>query len=278
MFVTTLKDIKDISSLYAKNLALKLGLFESRLDYCKFIILGTARSGTTFLRSLLNSHSEVIAFGELFREDSDIGWDLPPYQKHLQNQRLKKLFQHDPSRFLEDAVFKGYSNQVSAVGFKIFYYQAQEYPQKAVWNFLKEDKSIKVIHLKRINMFKTFVSLKRAFETNRWCNTTGRDEDNVSISIDYNECLQHFIWTSKKQQEYDDLFQAHPKIEVFYETLCKNCGNEMKMIQDFLDIDYEPTRASIYKQSSRSSSEIVSNYFELKEQFKGTAWESFFDS
>jgi LPS sulfotransferase NodH len=277
MIDTTLKEIRDLSYFHTKNLALNLGLLESHLDYCKFIILGTARSGTTFLRGLLNSHSEVVAFGELFRQSDIIGWDLFPQQKYLQHRSLKTLFQTHPDRFLEEAVFKKYPKRVSAVGFKIFYYQAQEEPQKKVWDSLRNNCDIKVIHLKRINALATFVSLKKAFTTNQWCNTTGRSETAPTISLDYDECLEYFTWVQESQQKYDDFFQAHLKLDVFYEELCQDDQKEMKIVQDFLGVNYELAKPSTYKQSSQSIAATVSNYFELKERFTGTAWQSFFE-
>ena len=73
-----------------QNLCLDKGLIDGHREYERFVILGRARTGSNFLRGLLNSHSQVVAFGEIFREyeftDYDtIGWDYPGYgtTKHL---------------------------------------------------------------------------------------------------------------------------------------------------------------------------------------------------
>ncbi|MFT5502245.1 MAG: hypothetical protein ACI88G_002389, partial [Woeseiaceae bacterium] len=50
-----------------------------------FVVLGKARCGSTHLLGLLNSHPGVLGFGELFRDDQMIGWDLQPYDTEQQS-------------------------------------------------------------------------------------------------------------------------------------------------------------------------------------------------
>src|SRR5262249_42817629 len=74
-------------------------------DYRRFIIVGSARTGSTLLTSLLNAHSQALAFGELFGEEGAIGWDMAPFLDY-QGPRLLALYRSDPIAFLQRKVFR----------------------------------------------------------------------------------------------------------------------------------------------------------------------------
>src|SRR5688572_26178109 len=96
-------------------------------SYRKFVIVGTARTGSTLLIELLNSHSQALAFGELFRSNDSIGWDVPPFVKR-QDAKTLSLYRSDPNLFLKKHVFRRWPRNILAVGFKLFYYHAREHP------------------------------------------------------------------------------------------------------------------------------------------------------
>lgn len=272
-----LRDLTNLCRFHFNNLALDLGIQDGHSDYCKFIILGRARSGSNYLRGMLNSHSQIITFGELFRSYDSIGWEFPEHDQYLQYRSLISLMQSNPVSFLEKKVFRKFPKQILAVGFKLFYYHAQDDSRKAVWPYLKNQKDLKVIHLKRNNTLGVIFSLKKANITNKWTNITGEEEEKFTISLDYDECLKEFTWEQEARKQFDDYFEGHPRIEVFYENLCKHCESEIKRIQEFLGVRYEIVKPTTYKQSNQPLSKSISNYSELKEKFKGTPWEEFFE-
>lgn len=277
MISRKLHAVKELWFFRLKNLALDLRLFDAHRDYSKFIILGEGRSGSNFFRSLLNSHGQVIAFGELFRFHESIGWDLSPYDHVWQSERLIQLFKSDPVSFLEEKVFRRFPKTVAAVGFKLFYYHANDEPRNRVWSYLKNQNDLKVIHLKRQNTLRIILSLKKAFMTNKWENRTGTEEDKLSIHLDYEECLRRFEDSDNYKRQYDKFFEGKEMIEVIYETLEANYTAEMRRVQGFLGVSQKPVKASIYKQSTLALSKAISNYYELKEQFYRTPWENFFE-
>jgi LPS sulfotransferase NodH len=257
--------------------ALECGLWGGHSHYQRFILLAEARSGSNLLRGLLNSHGQIIVYGELFRFNDAIGWEFPDLDRYRQTPRTIALSQRDPPRFLQRDVFAKYPREIAAVGFKLFYYHAQSDSRETVWTFLKEQKNIAVIHIKRSNSLRAFLSLKKAFATNRWTSTWGPDEDNVSIPLDYGECLERFVWAKEIKEQYDTYFSGHPMLEVNYEQLCEDTDGQCRRIQEFLGVDYRPLRPSTYKQAQLPLSKAISNYFELKAGFARTPWESFFD-
>lgn len=301
-----------LEKAYGQMLTTYKGIFENKPDYCKFIILGKGRSGSNFLRGLLNSHTQIITFGELFRDYNHIGWEFPDFEKHFESKELVELMQNHPTKFLEDFVFKAFPKEIDfekylqskrmaaliqnhpthfleriifkkrlsrvlAVGFKLFYYHAKLDSRQVIWDMLRERKDIKVIHLKRHNTLREILSLKKAFKTNRWTNITGNEEENFSIFLDYEECLREFTYAQQAKEEYELLFQEHSVLELVYEDLSNDYQGEMKRVQEFLGVVPEPVQPLTYKQSNQALPEAISNYFELKKKFKGTAWAEYFE-
>src|SRR5579859_4840291 len=76
-----------------------------RRDYARFVIVSTARTGSTMLTSLLNAHSGILAFGELFRSPEAIGWDIAPFIGQECGDLLAR-YRTDPVGFLEQWVFR----------------------------------------------------------------------------------------------------------------------------------------------------------------------------
>ena len=274
MFEKHLKKIKRKGRIFLRNSALEMGLY-GHPNYTKFIILGAPRTGSNLIRSSLNNHSGIITFGELFREfDDDIAWGFANYPR---SRRIKKMRQSNPTKFLEKKVFKNYPKRISAVGFKIFYIHAQEEQWKSVWNYLINQADLNVIHLKRRNHLKVVLSVVKALKTDNWIQKTNIVQESAPIHIDYAYCLDVLTKLQKWESKYDSLFAENKKIEIIYEQLCSNYDQEMKRIQEFLEVKYEIIKPSTYKQSIAPISKSIENFWELKEQFKNTPWERYFE-
>ncbi len=278
--IKEIKKLQDALNFYADIAAANLGLSNSS-DYCKFIVLGQGRSGSNFLLGLLNSHSQVTTYGELFHFTDHIDWGLTKYNQYLQLKYLIALINKKPEKFLERIIFRKYSPPISAVGFKIFYFHAQEDSRKTVWRYLQDRQDIKVIHLQRKNFLKSFLSYKKALITNEWVIISQPGINNVpkqvTVSLDYQECITYFNYMKTVTKAYDLLFTQHQKIDVIYEDLSQDYASEIRRVQEFLELDYEISEPITLKQSSLPLSQSISNYFELKEKFKNTHWESFFE-
>ncbi len=256
-----------------RNIAQEMGLLSGSTAYTKFIILGRSRTGSNFLRSLLNDHSQVETYGEIFRSKESMDWD---HIGLLQNAKMQRQLREDPAVFVSQRVFRRYPKEIAAVGFKIFYYHAQDAEWRAIWPFLQAQTDIHVIHMKRRNMLQTHLSRKRAEITDSWVNTTGQKETAPTITLDYAECLADFQRTRAYEEEYDRFFAAHPKMELIYEELAADYATKMESVQQFLGLSLQPIQPRIYKQSHKPLSQAIANYAELKEQFAGSEWEAFF--
>jgi LPS sulfotransferase NodH len=253
---------------------MSLGLQDSHNDYTKFIILGRSRTGSNFLRGLLSSHSQIVVLGELLKNYNAIEWGTDGYP---QTGRDLRIMQTDPARFLDTIVFRKYPRYVAAVGFKLFYYHAQQEELKPAWEHLRERKDIRVIHLKRRNILKTHLSRQRAEMTDLWTNVGGSKEVEKPIQLDYEKCLQDFIQTRQWEKDYALFFKDHPKIELDYEDLVADYVSVAHDIQDFLGVKDEPVKPQTHQQSHWPLSRAVANYAELRGKFMGSEWEEFFE-
>lgn len=266
-------NLKDALTPQLKRLALEFNLVGGHTDYTRFIILGRSRSGSNFLRGLLNSHSQIITFEELFKNPEMIGWGLDGYS---QDQRTLEQFRTDPIAFLEKNVFVKMPMEIKAVGFKLFYYHAHGTSLEPIWNYIKAHTEIRVLHIKRQNILKTHLSKKRAEITDSWINLTGEKEQAPRITLDYEECKADFEQTRAWEDTYTQFFQQHHVLELVYEDLARNYAQRMEEVQAFLGVNRQAVQPQTFKQASRPLSEAITNYAELKHQFAGTPWQEFF--
>jgi LPS sulfotransferase NodH len=246
-----------------------------RRDYKRFAIVGVARTGSTLLLHLLNAQSRVIAFGELFRGDGAIGWDTPPFLTQ-QSERLRRMQEAQPIEFLETAVFRRWPREIGAVGFKLFYYHARSGPQAAVWDHLRRQPDLALIHIKRRNILEQFLSLRLAHATNVWSTARqpGRTPDPMRLSPE--ECLRHFEKVRAQEEACDRFFAERPILTLAYEDLVTDRASAMQSVAAHLGVPFEPVEARIVRQRTQPLSRAIENYDELREFFAGSAWEIFF--
>ena len=94
-------------------------------EYQKFIIISHRRFGSTLLIRLLNSHPNIVAKAEKF--------------KNLENTTTLDVW---------DEVFDDQPEEIKAVGCKIFYFHPMGSEDKTVWDKI-DTPEIKKIHLIR---------------------------------------------------------------------------------------------------------------------------------
>lgn len=249
-------------------------LWNRNRGYTRFIILGRSRTGSNFLRGLLSSHKQVLVYGEILKNDQVIEWGVDGMPG--QGQALRSL-QQDPANFLESRVFGPYPAHIQAVGFKLFYYHAQQTALRPAWDYLVGQQTLHVIHLKRRNILRTHLSRKRAEATNQWTNVDGRAEAQPPIELSYDDCLRDFEQTRRWEEEADHLFQDHPMLGLYYEDLVAQLPEQLKRLNRFLGVPPAQVVPQTYPQSHLPLSQSIANFDVLKQRFQGTPWADFFE-
>ncbi len=252
---------------------LALGLIPGHTRYTRFIIGGMGRTGSNFLSSSLRSHSRVIAYGELFNNahHERIGWAYPGPRS---TPGLVELRERAPLEFIDEVVFRKAPRRIGAVGFKLFYYHAREEHWACVWPHLKE-MDVKVVHLKRRDLLALLLSMTKALESREWSTTKEKQGKEGSISLAYEDCLKGFETVQRWQKEFDAFFPEH--LEIHYEDILDDYHGQMRRVQEYLGVEYQPTHSPLKKQSVLPLHQAIANYGELRERFSDGPWAYLFD-
>lgn len=261
--------------------ARQAGLLAGHQDYTRFLILCRGRTGSNMLRSGLNEHGAIRAYGELFRRPGLIGWDLWPYPSpaHRQGQyrHILRRMERDPIGFLERYIYGRQPQAIQAVGFKMFYYYAHQPHWEPVWDHLLADPALRVIHLRRRNRLAVLLSQTHATRDGQWVDRKGVRRKRAPLHLDPQEARRFFEKNERWERKYAERFADHPMLELFYEDLAGDFDAEMRRVQAFLGVPYRPTRPRTYRQSHKPLSEAILNYDALREAFADTRWAGFFE-
>jgi LPS sulfotransferase NodH len=212
--------------------------FYAKNEYGKFVIISRSRTGSNFLISLLDSHEDIIAYGEKFhrlgnKDSSDIYNEIFPIQ----------------------------SNKV--IGFKLFYYHPIDSEDKSIWEQLTNDRSFKIIHLRRNNLLRAHISKLIAEKTDNWSSLSKNSTDNKRVHIDIKELLDDFAITYDRIRRAQQVFKNHSILDVTYENLSNERENTIGEILRFLEVSPENVTSPYKKQNPEKLQDLVSNYREL---------------
>lgn len=243
--------------------------------YQPFIILGTARTGSTMLWSYLNSHPDILCLRGVYGSTNKINFgkfygELP---EEYHSSELIKLRNERPIEFLENFVWKEYSKPFKAVGFKYFYDHDRHLSNKEeVISYLQANKAIKFLHLKRDNLLATLFSYKRALTQQQW--TKANTDFRTSITIQ--ECYDYFQQTLYSQKRYDELF-SNRTLQVSYDNLLNATEQTLQEVLDFIGVKTISLTTETNKNRETILSDCITNYTELKTHFKSTDYAKYFN-
>ena len=229
------------------------------MNYKKFVVLTRDRTGSNMLIQSLNSHPRIAADYEVFA----------------------KLYDRSEAEIMS----RTYGRQpfyIRAKGFKIFYYHPQDAADSSVWDMLQAIDGLRVIHLKRRNILNALVSSRIAYQTGVYGVRNDREastymDDLPTIHFTPEELEADF----HKNRQWEDwgkrTFENKPMLDVAYEDIASDLSREVGRIVEFLGLPPHTPKTDFRKQRSRSLSETIENYGELKAHFQDTDWKTFFD-
>ncbi|HCQ28984.1 MAG TPA: hypothetical protein DIU39_01785 [Flavobacteriales bacterium] len=248
---------------------------KSRLPYQPFIILGTARTGSTMLWSYLNSHPDILCLRGVYGSTNKINFgkyygELP---EEYHSSELIKLRNERPIEFLENYIWKKYSKPFKAVGFKYFYDHDRHLSNnEELIRYFKSNKAIKFLHLKRENLLATLFSYKRALAQQQWT----RADTNYKTSITIQECKEYFQRILYNQKLFDKLF-AGRILQISYDNLINSTEQTLTNILDFIEVKALPLTTETIKNKETELLDSITNYTELKNYFKYTDYAKYFN-
>lgn len=243
-------------------------------DYTPFIVLTAPRSGSSMLVQSLRAHAGIVSFGELFNR-KHIGFNTPGFAN--QNRRLQSWRNRHPVEFTKTMVYRGYAARIEAVGFKIFHLHLDRPQLHLLRRYLVEKPGLRIIHLRRRNLLRTFLSRTIAGRTGIWGIPSPEQRSPLRVRLEPAGCLEYFETVSRQWAEYDEFFRPSTLLDVNYETLVGAFGEEMERVQRFLGVERTDLPRLTIQQEVRSLPEAIENYAELESALAGTSWSVFLD-
>jgi LPS sulfotransferase NodH len=262
--------------------------------YTRFLVLGEGRTGSNLLVQLLNSHPHIVCFREVFNwTHSRVDYQVPGYdEKSAKDVRFRR---DDPIGLLQARVFCEWPATVEAVGFKLHYGHALGY--EGLEEHLAADEGLHVIHLRRENALRTYVSFLNAQRTGEWerhahdglrsrvrklvrtaGNVLARRDVSAPLVITPEEVREFAVSYALKGQRYDAVFAGHQCLGLTYESLADDRGSSLSSIARFLGVDaFEVAETTLRRQNPERLRDLIANYDELRKSFAGSPGEAWFD-
>lgn len=221
--------------------------------------MGMARTGSTYLWSLLNSHPSITCFNDDLYEEfkkqtlplrAFLNTELITVSKTLGSKILPKLY----NEFTQDDF---------------------------IW--LRDNKNFKkVIYIYRENVLDQYVSIQLANLNESFTSYKEKNEligsyKNQSIETNKEKLLHWHEFYKKTNnsmlETIKNIFKNYVCIE--YNEI-KN-QKKIKTIYNYLNIPFVYTETKQLKQKTKHNSEIIQNYRELKNDLTGTELEVYFN-
>jgi LPS sulfotransferase NodH len=240
---------------YCEARLVEKGFLPGESQYRKFVVVTRARTGSNLLISLLNSHPQVDARGEMFRE----------MKGQSVESRLDRVFRRRPRR-------------IEAVGFKIFYYHPLDDHHSQVWDRLCSMDDLYVLHLKRRNVLRTITSRKLAGSTDIWLDKGrgGSTKEKPAVRFSAKDLEEAFEQNEAWEAACDERFRNHEMMQIYYEDLV-NGRDVLERTANFLGVRPYAMSSALRQQNPEQLAALISNFDELRLHFQASRWAPFFD-
>lgn len=220
-----------------------------------FVILCLGRTGSTHLQFLLDSHSEIRCFGELFS----------PNSKSL-DEVYATSGEPDPLAYVS-----GLAAECAepTVGFKLPMGSIRAHPESLG---LIEDPALRFIRLRRANLLALLAS-RRLLATTRVPQSTHGSYGEATIRLEPEHCIKVFERIEEHDDYLDSLAGDRPTHHMVYEDLV--AGRGIDEVQSFLGVEPEPLTSVFERVRKRTLAETIENWDELEAGLRGTRYEAF---
>ncbi len=239
----------------------------SHLRDNKFIISCSARSGSTMLVHLLRSHPQLLCHGEVF-EPSRIGqldgsYGLRRRNDPTMDQRLMEYWATRPEAFLYDVVFDTQGRR--AVGFKFKTDEAFDPAYETIAGLIRDDKDIKVLHLRRKNLLDQYIShqvVLRQTGVTLVTDDSQRPEIN-RFEVDIDDAVSYATGIVQRERQAGAMYSGHRQAVVDYEDLVQHGNLIRERMQTFLAVPQLPLSTPTRKIIARNA-DLVENLEDVR--------------
>lgn len=237
----------------------------------RFVIVGTQRTGTTLVRTSLNSHSRIRCSGEVFKTRPPPYKEPDGYWAYCRSDRMAWLKKAMTRRahiygFLNGLLTDG---RVNAVGFKLMFSHARRYPE--VVQYIRET-ALKVIHVERRNSLKTLLSREIAKATGVYHRIgDGPGRSATPVRLDPRTIVARLDAIGLEGDTWRTLLTGGLEVHsITYEDFVAGQDAQSRALLAFLGVDYEPLRSELSKVNPTDPKLMIENYDEIAEVLKDT--------
>jgi len=255
-----------------------------------FVILGTQRTGTTLIRTSLDSHPAVQCRGEVFvvgrwplalsrtkpYTHSDGFW---AYRRRNGSNRMLSLVARRRSiaTFLDELYAPGARQ---AIGFKLMLSEARRFPE--VLAYLKQ-RQVKAIHVLRRNVLNTFISRESARltgvyhvrNTDEGTGAGARPPRRAKPRLDPRTLVAKLRSIAAEDAEWTELISHQlPVHRVVYEDFVRNQADTSAAMLEFIGIPPATLTSDLKKIVPDDWRAAVANSDEVERALKGSEFES----
>jgi LPS sulfotransferase NodH len=243
----------------------------------KAIILTSQRSGSTFMQGCLDAHPQVRCYGELL-----VGGNLVAprvchgYRLLTKGYRYLAARAWDPVGIMDRYYAR---EEAPVVVFKAMYSHVDN---QAVRKYLQKHTEIRVIHLRRDNLLKQYVSkvLLGAKRERRWQPHTTHRIPVVSARVSPERAIREMTKVRDYFLEFERLLSGHRKIEILYERMFHGPSLSREVwaaIGGLLEIEPAQVGSDLVKMNPNDLRPMVDNYDELADALAGTEFAKYLD-
>jgi phytanoyl-CoA hydroxylase len=236
----------------------------------RFIVLSHPRSGSTLLVNALQQHPRLRVHNELLTNTED-----EESRRRLYSIGGRFLGDGDDEAEFLKHVFSPLGDEVG-VGFKLMHHHARG-PRSSGRDFLRADRDLHVIHLRRDDYLACLVSEEVALRTGIW-NVLGAGEppDVPPFALGVEECRATFEKLAGWHRAAREEFANQPWLEVGYGSLTRHFDATLARVFEFVGVEPAPVEPRLQKLARRSPKQQLSNFDELQAAFHGTEFARFF--
>lgn len=281
--MSKIKKIFDYNRIsnYLSDQMIQAKITAGQKEYQKFIILSDYRSGSNFLMNLLKSHKNAHCYSELFFSRK-IFWASAVYGKSENDKKALDSRKTNPYSFLDKYCYRPYKENLNAVGFKLMYHDLYRNQNIDLKKLLRHYPDMKVIHLKRKNLFERFVSQVMVGKTGeavavKNSNWESKSKKIGKLTVDPKVCEGDFEYRARMERELDEIINDKNLLTVYYEELNSDYSSAANKVLNFLNLERTQLKTNQIKQNKSHISNRIENYSELKTYFKESKWEGFFN-
>lgn len=233
-----------------------------RNQVTRFVILFVERAGSTYLTTTLNSHPDILSLGEQF--------DVLKQQGKSAQEQLSWCKEFLTPRLVGRNKARGFKTKLVDVldpdGFAA----------------LLQQQNCKIILLQRRNSIKAVVSTinaKRLWEKSGYWNLL--DESNRMPAFEINlelfdELLQTRLKLDREIENYVKNLQL-PTLQLYYKDLLEDEDGFINNVFSFLGVKPKPVEGITKKHTKDNLREVILNFDEIYEKYKGTEFEPMFN-